>query len=98
MSGQSHFLFVWIFGFYLAYLSVKMEAGDVLPLITMDTDQYLRHLVALDVVVSGLYHIEGNPTPYIPACPVLVFSPLGGEVDGQALNCGILLCSHKCIN
>ena len=75
-----------------------MEAGVVLPLGPLDTDMAHRHSWAPDAVVSVLYHSGGNNTPYIPVCPGVWSTPLGGETAGQALQRGLCFCDQKAVN
>ena len=82
MSGQSHCLFVRMFGISLAYILVDMEAGAVLPLSPLDTDPALRHLGYPDAAVGVSYHSDVDPNPYIPTHTRVGLLPLSGEVAG----------------
>ena len=75
-------MFVWKFDFSLAYLAVEMDSGTILLLRMLYTDPAFRNPGAPDSVVSGPYHSDGDPTPDIPACPVVGLPPLGIEATG----------------
>ena len=58
-------MFVYRFGFYLAYLAADMEVDATFPLGTLGTDMASRNLVATVAEMIGTYYIDGYPTMYI---------------------------------
>ena len=45
-----------------------MKAVAVLPLVLLDVNPTLQNSETPDVVVSGSYHCDGDPTLDIPVC------------------------------
>ena len=87
-----------MFSIYLVYIEVDMEAGVVLPLELLGTDPVRRNSRTPDAAVSGSYHSDGDPTPDIPAFPVVGFLTLDGEAAGQVIHRGLFICAYQSVD
>ena len=79
-----------LFGFFVfnfsglsfLYLSVEVEYSTILPMELLHDDLNCMHPGSHDTAVSGFHHCYAEPTPNIPACPVVGLPPLGIEATG----------------
>ena len=87
-----------MYGNYLAFLAVDMDAAEFLPLGLLNTDLDLRHSGASDKAEGGSYHSDDKNTLDISACTRVGLLPLGGKMAGQALQFYFRLCYHQAAN
>ena len=74
-----------MYGSFLAYLAVEMEAGAFLSLGPLFTDPDLSHWGSPYTAMGGYYHCGENPTPDLPTCPGLGLPTLGGKAADTPL-------------
>ena len=94
-----------LFGFFvfnfsgLSFLSllVEVEYSTILPMESLHDDLNRMHPGSHDTEVSGFHHCNAEPTPNIPACPVVGLLPIYGELGRQVLQSGLRVCAQRAV-
>ena len=69
ISGQSRFVFVWMFGISLTHIEMEIDTNTALPLRYLDTDLYCWHSGSPDAAVSGSYQVAATLLPDMGVYP-----------------------------